>query len=83
MKQDEYAGQGGSFEIRDGKRVRIEAPTKATDTGGARDADGKPLPGTVPPDASQPSASQPSDQPAALPETAQPAARQSRKPAAE
>lgn len=24
MKPDEFAGQGGTFEIRDGKRVRVE-----------------------------------------------------------
>jgi hypothetical protein len=43
MNNDEFQGQGGSFVMRDGKRVRVEAPTQPTDTGGARDADGKPL----------------------------------------
>ena len=46
---DEFHGQGGSYEIRDGKRVRVEEPTAMTATGGARDADGKPL--DLPPDA--------------------------------
>lgn len=40
---DDFHGQGGSYEIRDGVRVRVEEPTAPTDTGGARDADGKPL----------------------------------------
>lgn len=70
MKHDEFAGQGGSFEIRDGKRVRVQAPTKSSDTGGARDPQGNPLPGTVPP----------VDQPAAEPPAPAPTARHQRKP---
>jgi hypothetical protein len=43
---DEFHGQGGRYEIRDGKRVRIEAPTKDHPEGNcARDADGKAIPG--------------------------------------
>jgi hypothetical protein len=49
MKKDEHQGQGGSFVMQDGKRVRMQEPTKPSDTGGARDAGGTPLPGTVPP----------------------------------
>lgn len=33
---------GGSYEIRDGKRVRITPPTAETPGGGARDAQGRP-----------------------------------------
>lgn len=73
MKNDDHQGQGGSFVIRDGKRVRVEQPTRNTDTGGARDASGRPLPGTVPPDR----------KPEPTPVEAAPAARQTRKPAAE
>lgn len=43
MNNDEFHGEGGSYEIRDGKRVRVAAPTQPSDTGGARDADGKPF----------------------------------------
>lgn len=43
---DEFQGQGGRYEIRDGKRVRIEEPTKDHPEGNcAREADGKPIPG--------------------------------------
>lgn len=43
MKPDEFQGIGGRYEIRDGKRVRVEESTRPSDTGGARDADGKPF----------------------------------------
>lgn len=43
---DEFQGQGGRFEIREGKRVRVEEPTKDHPEGNcAREADGKPIPG--------------------------------------
>ena len=43
---DEFHGQGGSYEIRDGKRVRIEEPTRDHEQGNrARTADGTALPG--------------------------------------
>jgi hypothetical protein len=43
---DEFHGQGGRYEIRDGKRVQVEAPTKDHPEGNcARDADGKAIPG--------------------------------------
>lgn len=42
---DEFAGQGGRYEIRDGKRVRVEEPTKDHPEGNcARDEHGKPFP---------------------------------------
>lgn len=28
MKPDEFQGEGGRYEIRDGKRVRVEEPTR-------------------------------------------------------
>ncbi len=40
---DEFHGLGGSYIIKDGKRERVEEPTKPTDTGGARNADGSPF----------------------------------------
>lgn len=49
MKPDEFHGEGGSFILKDGKRTRVEEPTKPTDTGGARDADGTSMAGTTPP----------------------------------
>lgn len=40
---DQFDGQGGRYEIRDGKRVRVEEPTKDHPEGNrARDAQGKP-----------------------------------------
>ncbi len=47
--RDEFHGVGGSYELRDGKRVRVQEPTRHSIGGGARDQEGKPLPGTVPP----------------------------------
>lgn len=41
--EDQHQGEGGTYVIQDGKRVRVDAPTQPTDTGGARDAEGKPL----------------------------------------
>ena len=41
---DEFHGQGGAYVIRDGKRVRVEEPTKDHPEGNRpRDKDGKPL----------------------------------------
>jgi hypothetical protein len=43
---DQFHGQGGRYEIRDGKRVQVEAPTKDHPEGNcARDEHGKPIPG--------------------------------------
>jgi len=43
-KTDEFHGQGGAYVMRDGKRVRVEAPTKDHPEGNRpRDADGRPL----------------------------------------
>jgi hypothetical protein len=40
---DEFHGQGGSYEVRDGKRVLVEPPTADHPDGNrARDADGTP-----------------------------------------
>ncbi len=41
--RDEFDGVGGRYEIRDGKRVQVEAPTKDHPDGnkGPRDSDGK------------------------------------------
>jgi hypothetical protein len=42
--KDEFAGQGGSYVFKDGKRVQVEAPTKDHPEGNRpRDADGRPL----------------------------------------
>lgn len=46
MKTDEFRGTGGSFIKKDGKRVRVAEPTRPSETGGARDDKGAPLPGT-------------------------------------
>lgn len=41
---DEFEGQGGAYEVRDGKRVRVEEPTKDHPEGNRpRDEHGKPL----------------------------------------
>ncbi len=41
---DEFAGQGGSYEMRDGKRARVVEPTKNHPEGNcARDAEGRPV----------------------------------------
>ena len=41
--KDEFHGVGGSYEIRDGKRVRLDTPqTDHPDGPRARDADGNP-----------------------------------------
>ena len=41
---DEFDGVGGSYEVRDGKRVQVEAPTKDHPEGNRpRDEHGKPL----------------------------------------
>lgn len=41
---DEFDGVGGSYEIRDGKRVQVEAPTKDHPEGNRpRDSEGRPL----------------------------------------
>jgi hypothetical protein len=43
-KPDEFHGQGGSFVMKDGKRVRAEpAPRDHPDGNRPRDKDGKPL----------------------------------------
>ena len=43
---DEFHGQGGRYEMRDGKRVQVEAPTRDHPEGNcAREADGKAIPG--------------------------------------
>jgi hypothetical protein len=41
--QDDYRGVGGSYEIKDGVRVLVTPSATPTDTGGARDKDGKPM----------------------------------------
>lgn len=43
VDQDEFAGQGGSYEIRDGKRVRVEVTEEHPDGLCARDASGTPV----------------------------------------
>ncbi len=41
---DEFAGQGGRYEMREGKRVRIEESTQDHPEGNtARDKDGRPI----------------------------------------
>lgn len=41
---DKYHGQGGSFEVRNGERVRVtDVPKPHKDGDRARDADGKPF----------------------------------------
>jgi len=43
-KLPEFHGEGGSYEVRDGKRVRVVEATKDHPEGNrARDADGRPL----------------------------------------
>jgi hypothetical protein len=42
--KDEFHGQGGAYIVRDGKRVRVEDPTKDHPDGNrARDKDGNPI----------------------------------------
>ncbi|MFZ5530295.1 MAG: hypothetical protein ACOY4U_04495 [Pseudomonadota bacterium] len=40
--QDEFAGQGGSYVMKDGKRVRVEETVEHPDGHCARGTDGKP-----------------------------------------
>lgn len=43
-KPDEFDGMGGAYVMKDGKRVRVEEPTRDHPDGNrARDKDGKPL----------------------------------------
>ncbi|MEW6314131.1 MAG: hypothetical protein AB1513_08855 [Pseudomonadota bacterium] len=42
--QDEFSGQGGSYVVKDGKRVRVEETVEHPDGNCARDADGQPVP---------------------------------------
>jgi hypothetical protein len=44
MSHDKFHGQGGTFEVRNGERVRSSEPQKVHKDGDrARDADGKPV----------------------------------------
>ncbi len=44
MERDEFHGQGGTYEVREGKRVLVTPPTQSHPEGDrARDADGKPI----------------------------------------
>lgn len=42
-QHDEHHGQGGTYEVHDGKRVRTDKPQAQPRGGGARDKDGEPL----------------------------------------
>lgn len=49
--KDEFHGQGGAYVVKDGKRVRVEEPTKDHPEGNrARDAEGRPLEVAPPPE---------------------------------
>jgi hypothetical protein len=44
MNLDEFHGEGGTFEVRDGKRILVTPPTQPHPDGDrARNADGKPV----------------------------------------
>lgn len=44
MAQDKHHGQGGRFDVKNGQRVQVEAPTKEHEDGSrARDASGRAL----------------------------------------
>lgn len=43
FKHDEFHGQGGTYEVRNGKRVRVDKPQEHPAGGGARNAKGDPV----------------------------------------
>ncbi len=44
MEPDEFHGEGGTYEVREGKRVQVTPPTQPhADGDRARNADGKPI----------------------------------------